>query len=75
MSFKTMDEIIQKIEEMGISASQLSSGIINNNTFAQWKKRGLPSSIIKYKKILDRLEAFEAKHKLAQDWAASNKHE
>lgn len=74
MSFKTMDEITADLERLGVSMAELTKGIMNQNTFAQWKSRGLPSSITKYKQILDKLETLNAKNQLESEWAASTKH-
>lgn len=79
--FKTMDEITADLDRMEISITELTRGIMEQNTFSKWKKRGLPSSIIKYKKLLDRLENLKARIDIEKeveqncsDWTASNKH-
>ena len=72
---KTIKEINQELKTNDITTSKIYEGIITKDTWYSWKQRGLPKNVIKYFKILARLEELKNPPKPKQsEWAASDNH-
>lgn len=60
---KTIEEIVSEFKEFEIYAPKIYEGIMTRESWYAWKRRGLPNNVIKYFKIVERLEGLQQRKK------------
>ena len=60
---KTIEQIVDEFEEFKIYVPEIYQGIMTKESWYAWKRRGVPKNVIKYFKILERLEELQQRKK------------